>query len=358
MKSSGATSGELVPRHGRRDRRAGLGPHAVGGGDRAVAGVLVVVDEDPLAALLLPPFRRHLAGQAPLELAAEGDGGVAHVGERPARLDPDVDVDPAAAGGLGKPDVAQVAEQHARLGGDALGVGEVRAGLRVEVEAQLVGMVDVIAADRPRVEGDRAHLRGPGDDGDLGGADLVGDAARGERDPRGLHVLGRPARDPLLKEGVAAALLARRQDDARVHALRPALERRRPPRERAHDPVVDREVVPDDVELGDRRRALGAREDHAVGTRDAHIAVTGFDDRRLGLGHARSSTCRRPSSWAIACLIGPNGRSASGQAPVTLGRDEVGDVSERGEAHGGHGDNGGGPARGARAGGSAHRLSA
>jgi len=39
------------------------------------------------AALLLPPLRRDLAWKALLELAAERDRRVAHVGERPARLD-------------------------------------------------------------------------------------------------------------------------------------------------------------------------------------------------------------------------------------------------------------------------------
>ena len=100
------------------------------------------------------------------------------------------------------------------------------------------------------------------------------------------HVVRSAARDALLEEGVAAALLARREDDARVHALRPALERRRPPRERAHDAVPDGEVVLDDVELGDRARALGRREDHAIGAGHAQIAPTGVDDRGLGRGHA------------------------------------------------------------------------
>ena len=57
----GRDVGQLVPGHRRRHRRARLRPDAVGRGDRAVAGVLVVVDEDALAALLLPPLRRHLA---------------------------------------------------------------------------------------------------------------------------------------------------------------------------------------------------------------------------------------------------------------------------------------------------------
>ena len=201
----GRDLGELVPRHRRGDRRARLRPHAVGRGDRAIAGVLVVVDEDALAALLLPPLGRHLARQAPLELAPEGDRGVADVGERPARLDPDVDVDAAASRGLREAGVAELVQQRARLGGDAHGVGEVRARLRVEVDAQLVGMVDVVAANRPRMKRDRAHLGRPADDGHLRGADLVRVAARRELDPRGL------ARSPEPRAGCASGRRRRRR---------------------------------------------------------------------------------------------------------------------------------------------------
>jgi len=113
-------------------------------------------------------------------------------------------------------------------------------------------VVDVIVPDGPWVERDRAHLGGPADDGHLRGTDLIRVAAGRELDPCGLDVVRSPAWDALLEEGVAAAALAGRDDDARMHALRPPLERRRPPRERAHDAVPDGEVVPDDVELGDR----------------------------------------------------------------------------------------------------------
>src|SRR5204862_4285879 len=106
-------------------RRTRLGPYAVGGGDGAIARVLVVVDEDALPALLLPPLGRHLARQTPLELTPEGDRGVAHVGERPAWLDPDVYVDAPASGGLRETDAAKLVEKHACLGGDAHGIGEV-----------------------------------------------------------------------------------------------------------------------------------------------------------------------------------------------------------------------------------------
>jgi len=89
---------------------------------------------------------------------------------------PDVDVDAAAARGLRKADVAQLFEQASRDAGDPHRVGEVGARLRVEVQPQLVGMVDVVASHRPRVERDRPHLRAPADHRDLGRADLVGRA--------------------------------------------------------------------------------------------------------------------------------------------------------------------------------------
>ena len=182
-------------------------------------------------------------------------------------------------------------------------------------------MVDVVAAHRPRVEGDRAHLRRPGDDRDLGGADLVGVAPRRELDPRGLHVVRRALRDALLEEGVAAALLARRQDDVRMHALRPALERRRPPRERAHDAVLDGDVVLDDVELRDRGRALRRGEDHAVGAAHAHLPPTGVDGRALARGHAevlreRAPTCRPADPAPVGLGTGTDDRAVGSTAFV------------------------------------------
>src|SRR5919106_1175566 len=101
-------------------------------------------DEHALAALLLPPLRRHLTRQPALELAAERDRGMANVGEGPARLDPHVDVDPAPPGGLGEPRVAELVQQPPRLRGDARGILVVGPRLGVEVEAQLVRMVHVL----------------------------------------------------------------------------------------------------------------------------------------------------------------------------------------------------------------------
>src|SRR5918994_723623 len=229
---------------------------------------------------------------------------MADLRERPAGLDPDVYVDTSSPRGLREARVAELVQEHACLGGDSHGVFEVCPRLRVEVDAQLVRMVDVVAANGPRVKRDRAHLSGPTDDRYLGGTDLIRVATRRELDPRGLHVVRRSLWNALLVEGVAAALLTRRDDDPRMHALRPALERRRPPLDRAHDAVTNGKVVLDDVELGDRACALGLGEDHAIGAGHAQIAPAGVDDHRVGCGHARSSTAparpERPASrgWA------------------------------------------------------------
>ena len=65
---------ELLPRDRRRDLpTSGVGPHRPRAEDGLVPRVLVVVDEDPLAALLLPPGRGEDVGPATLELARHSD---------------------------------------------------------------------------------------------------------------------------------------------------------------------------------------------------------------------------------------------------------------------------------------------
>ncbi len=64
---------------------------------------------------------------------------------------------------------------------DRLRVAEVRAGLRVDIDPQLVRIVDVRAAGGPRVEVDRPEVRGPRDLRELGDAQLVRVSAQRER---------------------------------------------------------------------------------------------------------------------------------------------------------------------------------
>src|SRR5438132_108184 len=62
---------------------------------RLVRTVLVVVEEDAFAAVLLPPLRREDVRTTTLELAREGDRGAANIVRIPLRFEPDVHVQAA-----------------------------------------------------------------------------------------------------------------------------------------------------------------------------------------------------------------------------------------------------------------------
>ena len=88
VKSCGRDVVEDVPADRHRHRRAGQRPRAVRRGDGAVPVGLVEVDEDPLAALLLPPGGGDLLRHTALELAGDPDDGVADVEELVGRAGP------------------------------------------------------------------------------------------------------------------------------------------------------------------------------------------------------------------------------------------------------------------------------
>ena len=90
----GVDVGHLLPGERRRDPRVGRRADGIGGCDGAILGVLVVVDEDAVP-LLLPPFAGGELRRAALHLAGQGKRGRAHICERPALRDADVDVDAA-----------------------------------------------------------------------------------------------------------------------------------------------------------------------------------------------------------------------------------------------------------------------
>ena len=141
---------ELLPADRARHRRVGEGARAVGPGHRAVAVRLVEVDEDAGAAFLLPPRGGDLLGHPALEFARGRDDGVAHVEELPGRLDRGKDVQPAVARGLDEGLQPGLGEYAPQLPCDRNGIGEAGAGLRVEVDPQLVRIVRVARPGRPR----------------------------------------------------------------------------------------------------------------------------------------------------------------------------------------------------------------
>src|SRR5262249_12202932 len=129
--------------------------------------------EDALAALLLPPRGRDELRCATLDLASERQRAPAHDRKLPVRLDAAVDVHAAVAARLRPADVADLRQNLAHDRRDLLPVREPRAGLRVDVDAQLVRLLGIAAARRPRAELERREVRGPRDVRDLSHAELV-----------------------------------------------------------------------------------------------------------------------------------------------------------------------------------------
>ena len=211
-------------------------------------------------------------GQPPLDLARERERAAAHDGELPARLDPAGDVDAAIAGGLRPADPAHLGEHLAHERRDDLRIGELGAGLRVDVDPQLVGTVDVGSARRPRMEVDDGEVRGPGDLGQLGHAELVGMPAGREGDARDLD----PVR-PLLGHALLVDHLA-------LDAVGEAAKLCRPFAQRPHDPLADRQVVADEIEL----RLAAGRKEHLVRVRhlDDPLPHLELDEGRRHCGHA------------------------------------------------------------------------
>src|SRR5262249_1383881 len=78
----------------------------------------------------------------------------------PARLEPDVHMDAPVARRLRVADDPELVEERPHVGCRRANVGEVRAGLGVEVEPQLVGVLGVGGAVGPDLEPEAAHARG------------------------------------------------------------------------------------------------------------------------------------------------------------------------------------------------------
>src|SRR5919107_2729339 len=292
---------QRLPGDRHRHRRPGPSPHRPRRGDRPVPGGLVVVEEHALAALLLPPRHgraiRNPFGDPP----ADRDHRVADVDERPLRPDPHGHMDAASPGGLGPADEAGLVEHLAQYRGDGDGVGEVGAGLRVEVDPQLVGVVGVGTADRPRVEVERAEVRRPDQHGLLGGTQRLRGAAAGEGDGGRLGV-GRGA----LRHALDVERLAGEPVDI-------ALEVRRPLVEHVQQRLGDGRVVGDDLALGD----AALREVDLVRAGQPHLArsVRAGHRQQLHLslgGHPRDGTGRGVHAPADSCPVGQRRRRSTG----------------------------------------------
>src|SRR5207302_3001068 len=106
----------------------------------------------PLSPRLLPPGRGDEVGAAALELPGEGDGGGPDPVAAPATFDAQVDVDAAVPGRLGPAGEAELRKDFARQEGRLPHHLEGDARRRVEVDAQLVGVVLIVRWRGPHVE--------------------------------------------------------------------------------------------------------------------------------------------------------------------------------------------------------------
>ena len=174
-------------------------------------------------------------------------------------------MDAARARGLGKSEQPVLVEDLAHAQGDLADLGERPARTRVEVHAQLIGMVEVAATNRPRIPVDHAEVDRPHEVRGVVGHQLARMAPAGEGHGGRLDPLGCAVGDALLKEGVA------------VDAVDPALHHRRALFEVAHDRDLALEVVGDEVHLREAER----RKEHLARVADAHLAPAGLHQRRL-----------------------------------------------------------------------------
>ena len=257
-------------RPGQRRGHPGVSDRAdgVGGRDRAVLGVLVVVHEDAVP-LFFPPLGRGQVGRPPLDLPRHRHGRAAHVAERPARLDPGVDVHAARPGGLrpaGQPEIRQHVSGHH---GHVPDLRPFHAGHGIQVDSELVRVVHVGRADRMRVQVDAAEVDHPGQRGLVRDHHLVRGAAGGKAELDGLDPVRPLVRGPLLEERLA------------LRAVHEPLQRHRPPADAAQRPRGHGQVVAHHVPLGDAR----PREVHLARVGDRDLVARQFQ-HQLRLSHA------------------------------------------------------------------------
>ena len=130
--------------------------------------VLIEVDEDALAALLLPPRVGDDVGMPARELASEGHGASSHLNRIPTRLQTQVHVNAVLSRRLRVADDAELAEKLPHETRDGAGVFEVGTGCGIEVDAELVRVLGVGREGRPHVEAETPEVDRPRDVREVG----------------------------------------------------------------------------------------------------------------------------------------------------------------------------------------------
>ena len=147
--------------------------------------------------LFLPPLARGQLRRAPLDLAGQRERRAAHLVERPAPLDAHVDVHAARARRLRPADQPEVVQRRAHHAARPRGSGPSHARHGIEIDAQLVGMVEIVRAHRVWVQLEAGEIGHPHQRGCIARHHFLGGPARRKaqrRRPRSSRAATRGAR--------------------------------------------------------------------------------------------------------------------------------------------------------------------
>ncbi len=256
---------DFIPRQWRRDARIWLRAHRVRGGNRTIFSVLVVIDEHSLA-LFLPPLTRGECRRTLLDFPGQCESREAYFIEAPVGLDAHIDVHATRARRFGPADQFEIVEHRPDDRGDLLDLFPGHARHGVQVDAQLVGMIEILGADRMRMKLEASQICEPGQRRRITRYHLLRSTARWEVqldhfDPR------RPA--------VGRALLI---EVIALDAVGVAHQHVGPTTGTAQRSFANGDVVADEVEFGELR----FREQNLVGVRDCNLVPGNCDNLCTG----------------------------------------------------------------------------
>ena len=124
----------------------------------------------------------------------------------------------ARAARLGPALESELLEQALHLEGDAPHVGPLDARARIEIDAELVGVIEISGANGVRVQFDATQVHDPGEPRRIVDDDLFGRASRRERQRHGPQPGRTFVGRPLLVEGLALGPVHEALEDDRTVA--------------------------------------------------------------------------------------------------------------------------------------------
>ncbi len=179
-------------------------------------------------------------------------------------MQPNVYVDAAIAGRLGKTRNPELIEQRVNLAGRFLHHREHDPRAGVEVDPELVGMLGVRGLRRPDMKAEAPEVHRPQDVSEVGGDQGTRRGPVGRADYRGLEPVGTGVRDALLEERRPGRPVGK------------TLEQHRAPTHGTDQRLLNRLVVVDEIKLG--LAPLGEVDLARAGDRDVPACGRNQDD--------------------------------------------------------------------------------